>query len=169
MFINIHKNKANMKKLIMLLLVGIFICSAIHAQSPYLDSSREAKDAAKAWLKAWDKGDISAMVKLSADSTDTATLRILIRIHNAEKPKILWGTATWWLVERYTAHEYKIDSTTMLFTEEVETTINGFMVTASFDSPRKENLPLFMQLDKKGKWVVNIEHSNLDIDEEPKK
>ena len=147
-----------MKKILLLFVVCISIVQFADAQKiqTYQDSAKAAKNIAKSWLKAWDGGDLGTLKSLSTEGATVCDLSYLTETHFAEDTMTMWGTATWWGVRKDTVEG-----------------IIGVMVTASFDFKEGETiqtapqLPLFVHLNSKGKWVVNIYMSNFCFCESP--
>lgn len=125
-------------------------------QKNLVDSSEVANNRAKLWLRAFDVGNVTTLQQLSAEGTQRCDLEYLVSIHHKEDSMIMWGKANWWTRKKDTICG-----------------IVGFMITPSFDLKPGEtvktgpNLPLFLHTNSKGKWVVNIYFSELDLIECP--
>lgn len=135
-----------MKQTILMLYCIVHVFSG-YGQSP-LRESNAVKKAAKKWLFAWDIGRNHYLKKHSTDSTLPCHVSYLIDTHAREDSMILWHKATWWLVKRDIVDGQK-----------------GYWVTPSFDPgpgpvDTSPSLPLFLQKNKKNRWVVNIYLSN---------
>lgn len=157
MVINIHKKKQYMKKVhFTLVSMILLLCStsiAIAQPNKAKDTALIAKNAVKKWLKAFDGGKDSVLLKLSADSTNHCHLKFIMNLHLTEKDMFLWSEAKWWGVQKK-----NIDG------------IDGYLVTPSLDSNQTTikdsfpNLPIFVYMNKKKKWVVDIYRSEFSLE-----
>ncbi len=148
-----------MKKILVLFLVYISILQSVNGQKrqTYQDSARAAKDSAKLWLKAYDAGAINVLKRLSAENNTVCDLKYLVQVHKSEGIYFTrWGKANWYGIKRDT-----VDG------------VRGLMITASFDLKPGEKfeeamkLPLFVHLNNKGKWVVDVYMSDFCFCESP--
>jgi hypothetical protein len=134
-----------MKKIKMILLIAI---CALQAQGQKVRTDGlQAKDALKKWLIAWDKSDSVMMKKLSTAETTMKEISCLVKIHNNESPKNIWGDAKQWKIRKDT----------------VEGVI-GYSVIPTLKNG--DNIPFFVQKNSKGQWVVNVHYSELCVHEE---
>lgn len=152
-----------MKKCILfaVLLLAAFCASAqsqarIGSPKNHMDSANMAINRAKLWSRAFDVGNVNTLQQLSAEGTKRCDLEYISGLHQKEDSMIRWGKATWWSQKQDTICG-----------------IVGFLITPSFNLREGEtvqtapNLPLFVHTNSKGKWVVNIYFSELDLIECP--
>jgi hypothetical protein len=136
-----------------LIVIFLTLCITVMAQpNRHKDTARLAKNAVKEWFIAFDGGNFDKLKKLSVDSTSECHLQFILMLHLTEKDMFLWSEAKWWSVQKKNING-----------------IEGYLVTPTLDSNQTTvknsfpSLPVFVYMNKKQHWVVDIYRSEFSL------